>query len=59
MTYRELANQIAVLTEQQLNQDVTVYIQGVDEYYGLVGDYPFVFSNTDDILDTDHPYLVI
>ena len=59
MTYRELANELAQFSDEQLNQTVTVYIQGVDEYYGLVSDYPLTFSEADDILDKDHPYLVI
>ena len=59
MTYRELANELANFSDDQLNQTVTVYVQGVDEYYSLVSDYPLTFTEADDILDKDHPYLVI
>lgn len=59
MTYRELANALAQFSDEQLNQAVTVYIQGVDDYYSVVGDYPLTFTEEDDVLDKDHPYLVI
>jgi len=59
MTYRELSEYIENLTEEQKNCDVTVYVSGVDEYYSLVGDFPALESDHDDVLDKDHPYLVI
>ena len=59
MTYAELALEINNMTLEQLNSDVTVYVQGTDEYYGVVKDYPFVASEADDVLDENHPYLVI
>lgn len=59
MTYQDLLNQLQGLNAEQLKQDVTVYAQGLDEYYGLVSDYPFTYSETDDVLDMGHPYLVI
>jgi hypothetical protein len=37
MTYKELAEYISNLTEEQQNQDVTIFVSGVDEYYPLVG----------------------
>ena len=59
MTYRELAQQLSQLNDNQLDSDVTVYVSGVDEYYGVVGDNPFLESEVDDVLDNGHPYLVI
>ena len=60
MTYRELAEYINNLDQTQLDSDVTVYVSGVNEYYGLVGDYPVTESTEDcDVLDPNHPYLVI
>mgnify|MGYP006435272301 CR=1 FL=1 len=59
MTYLELANELANMTPEQLNTDITVYVSGVDEYYSVVNDYPLVFSDTDDVLDANHPYFVI
>ena len=61
MTYKELLNELSHLTEEQLNTDVTVYVGEADEYYPLVSDYPFVFSESviGDVLDNGHPYMVI
>lgn len=59
MTYEELAEYIANLTTEQKQQDVTILVSGVNEYYPLVGDYPAVEADADDVLDAGHPYLVI
>jgi hypothetical protein len=59
MTYRELAEYISNLADEQKDNDVTVFVSGVDEYYALVGDYPAVEADGDDVLDNGHPYLVI
>jgi|TARA_R110000851_G_scaffold43504_4_gene107501 hypothetical protein len=62
MTYAKLGEYIQSMTAEQLSMDVTVYVPGVgDEYYGLVGDYPIVDSvgEENDVLDKNHPYLVI
>ena len=59
MTYSELAELISNMNDDQKSQSVTVYVSGVDEYYGLVGDYPLVESESNDVLDQGHPYLVI
>lgn len=60
LTYRELKAELDKLTDEQLNMNVTVYVTGVDEYYPLVGDYPFPTSTDEcQVLDAGHPYLVI
>lgn len=60
MTYAELLNELEKLTPEQLHQTVTVYVSGVDEFYPVVGDYPFPESDdTCDVLDPGHKYLVI
>ena len=60
MTYRELLNELKQFTPEQLDQDVTIHVSGVDEFYALVGDYPIVESNdTCDVLDPGHKYLCI
>ena len=59
MNYRQLLEELQQLNEEQLAQDVTVYVSGVDEYYALRSDYPVAISETDDVLDGDHFYLVI
>ena len=58
MTYRELAQQLETMNETQLNSDVTIYV--LDEYYSVVDDYPLMYADSSiDVLDQDHPYLVI
>lgn len=59
MTYKDLGEYIKNLSPDQLNQDVTIYVSGLDEYYSLVGDYPAVEADADDVLDIGSPYLVI
>jgi len=59
MKYRKLLAVLQQLNEEQLDQDVTVYVSEVDEYYALRPDYPVAVSETDDVLDGDHFYLVI
>jgi hypothetical protein len=61
MTYLELAERIQTMTEVQLNTDVTIYDSSIDEFYPLDKDTPLLVGNddTNDVLDTDHPYLVI
>ena len=70
MKYRELLAELQGMNPEQLNQDVTVYVSGVGEFYGLVGDYPLVVVNheiqneftpgsQESALDEGHPYLVI
>ena len=59
MTYRELAEYISNLADDQKDNNVTVFVSGVDEYYSLVGDYPIVEADNNDVLDYGHPYLVI
>ena len=59
MTYRELLNELGCLTDQQLNQDVTVYLTEQDEYFGLMSDYPVAISDSinNDVLDHNTFYL--
>lgn len=59
MTYLDLLNQLRTLTDEQLNQDVTVYLSEVDEFFGLAQDYPTGVSEsaTCDALDEYHFYL--
>ena len=61
MSWSELAEQIAKLTPEQAASSVTIYCQGLDEFYPVVGDYPFVEATEEftDVLDPGHPYLVI
>ena len=59
MTYEELKNALNNFTEEQLQQDVTIFVSEADEYYSLVGDYPLCESEANDVLDAGHKYLVI
>ena len=36
MTYAELLEFIQSMNDEQLEQTVTIYVSGVEEYYGLV-----------------------
>jgi hypothetical protein len=69
MTYRALLNSLQVLTPEQLDSNVTVFIREQGEFYPIVDDYPFVIAGTsshedvpgsqESALDDGHPYLVI
>ena len=45
ISWKELKDLIEDFSEEQLNQNVTIYVRGVDEYYGLTEDYPLVESD--------------
>ena len=61
MTYEELREHLNALNPEQLAQDVTVYVSGVDEYYPLQPNDPVgeaTFAHCDQ-LDSGHFYLRI
>lgn len=58
MTYRQLAESIEKdLTDEQKDSDVTVFVEGVGEFYATENGLKFV-SKTD-TLDKNHPFLKI
>lgn len=61
MSYRELLVEISKMTPEQQAQTVTVFVTGENEYYSLMSDYPIAVSDpkVNDVLDPNHPYLVI
>jgi len=61
LTYRELIENLKALPDARLDDTVTVFVSGVNEFYPLVGDFPFVVADAsiNDVLDNGHPYLVI
>ena len=61
ITYRDLLTQLKMLPEARLDDTVTVYVSGLDEFYPLVDDYPFCRAEPEetDVLDNGHPYMVI
>ena len=58
MTYRELADLIENMTDEQKDQDVTVFVAEQNEYYPLVKDFP-VCQSDGDVLEEGHYYLTI
>jgi len=58
MTYRQLLERIKSFDDEQLDQNVTVFVWELDEYYPLDGDCPICNESTD-VLDPGHYYLVI
>jgi hypothetical protein len=59
LTYRELIEKLKALPDARLDDNVTVYVSGVTEFYPLVEDYPFLISEENDVLDAGHAYLAI
>ena len=56
MTYKDLLLQLQQLSEEQLNQDVAIYVPGVDEYYQDGVELVFA-TEAQDVLDVDHPII--
>jgi hypothetical protein len=56
MTYRKLIDRLNGLSEEQLNQDVTVYDPRLDEYFAVNS---LSFSKDDDVLNKGHSYLIM
>jgi hypothetical protein len=56
MTYKELLDQLMMLTEEQLSQTVTVHEPYEDEYIAVVHT---ATTSEADVLDENHFYLVL
>ena len=56
MTYAELYGILSVLTEDQMQCDVTVRCKQTDEFFTVVG---AKVSRNDDVLNADHLFLEI
>lgn len=60
MTWKELQEHIEVMDEEQTNSDVTVYFAEQDEYHPLLaGSKELTFAPHTDVLDKNHPFLII
>lgn len=59
MTYAELKHMLNEFTDAELNQTVTVYVRGDDEFYGVNYDDVMTTDDTCDVLDFGHKYIVI
>jgi hypothetical protein len=53
MTYRQLGDAIKIMTQEQLNMDVTVHDDEDDEFFSA----KLKFQQEDDVLDHGHPFL--
>ena len=56
LTWKQLAEQIAKLSLEQQNTDVTVLCKEQDEFFPMTR---FEINDSFDVLDDKHPYLVI
>ncbi len=54
MTWKQLKQHIENMTEQQQNDDVTVHVQSMDEYFG---DISIQVTGYEELLDPDSFYL--
>lgn len=61
ITYRSLLTNLQAMTPQQLDQHVSVFVRGVDEFYSLDGKTPIDVARAEDndVLDPGHLFLVI
>ena len=58
MTWLKLKQYIERMTQEQLNQDVTIHLDSKDEFFA-VDHAELCDSNEEDRLDDGHPYLVV
>lgn len=58
MTYRELLATLNKLSDDQLDMDVSVYIEDLDEFHPTTG-VGIASAILTDVLDEGHPYLII
>ena len=56
MTWEQLAAHIAVMDDKQKKTDVTIRLLPIDESFGV---NDIAFSPEDDVVDKNHPFLVV
>ena len=56
MYYRELLTQLQNMSEEQLNQTVTIHLKEEDEFFGVRSSQ---VTTEDDVLDKNHFYLEV
>jgi len=56
MTYKELLDKLKSLSDDQLNQTVTVFHGSTDEFYSV---HSTGITHENDVLDANHFYLEI
>ena len=58
MTYAELMRELMELDPARLQDTVTVYVKGVDEFYA-VSEFQIAVGDVTDVIDDGHAYLEI
>jgi hypothetical protein len=58
LSYKQLAELIGNMTDEQQNMTATVYINGEDEFYPI-NSIEFSKEGECDALDDNHPYFII
>lgn len=63
MTYKQLAEKIAQMNEEQLNCDISIYHPECDEFYEIANSVEFAIDDDENswagILDEGHPYFTL
>ena len=54
MTFRELRAKLNIATEEELDQDATVYVRDFDEWFNIEGTK---VTEESDVLDEGHLYM--
>ena len=58
MIYAELIENLQALPKERLQDTVTVYVKGVDEFYA-VNEFQIAVGDVNDVIDDGHAYLEI
>lgn len=59
-TYADLIEYLSNIPKERLNDSVTIFVSGLNEFYTLDKNYPILESdNSCDILDEGHVYFKI
>ena len=56
MTYAELLEHLKTLDREQLNQNVTIYVESIGEFYPV---QKLTINLYSDVLDVNHPFLEV
>jgi hypothetical protein len=59
MTYAELIQRLQQATPEQLQQDVTVYVASVDEFYAVFTSSVVEADDSIQVLDPGHIYFTV
>ena len=59
MTYAELLQRLQHATPEQLQQDVTVYVKQLDEFYAVFNSNVTESDDTTQVIDPGHLYMIV